>query len=303
MPSPDQDDSSNPYRATFIDEKPVDAAEFFRAEPEYRKLTPGSVGRTSYAMFMQHKWQFIALGIFNGVFILFPGIAVFWLLAQHPDVGREQPWLPIAVAICLILLAVFMIVVSISVSLRILRKEKMVFLSTPRDAARLVWSMLHTLIYLLVLFGWLELPGLASNFVFPYLVKFKISSNWSILQLIFNVTFWIMAAFGIIFFIALIIIIVYVFARLFYGVHFIVDRQMNCLAAARASWRYTHHGNLKMITWKKNDRQNAHFFVLLVLCFLTGGTCLAGYVYCEVAVSYLMLTGQCELLEELPDEW
>ncbi|MCL2120090.1 MAG: hypothetical protein FWH27_16860, partial [Planctomycetaceae bacterium] len=98
MPSPDYDDSQNPYRATIIDEKPVEAAEFFRAEPQYRKLVPGSVGRISYAMFMLHKWQFFGLGIAQGLFIVCQAIAVFWLLVQHPDMGRTQPWLPVVTA-------------------------------------------------------------------------------------------------------------------------------------------------------------------------------------------------------------
>lgn len=28
-----------------------------------------------------------------------------------------------------------------------------------------------------------------------------------------------------------------------------------------------------------------------------------GYQYCKTAVAYSMLTGQCELVEQLPDEW
>jgi hypothetical protein len=142
------DDFQNPYRATIIDEKPVEAAAFFRAEPQYRKLVPDSVARTSFSMFMLHKWQFIGLGIGQAIFILCPILAVFWLLTQHPAIGRQQPWLPWVAAVVIALLTVFMIVVSISVALRVLRKEKMVFLSTPRDAARLGRNMLHVFLYL-----------------------------------------------------------------------------------------------------------------------------------------------------------
>ena len=72
---------------------------------------------------------------------------------------------------------------------------------------------------------------------------------------------------------------------------------MSCLAAVRASWRHT-RGNFKVFFFKKNPQG----FVLLVLAFLTGGAGLIGWCYCDSSVSYLMLTGQCELLEELPDE-
>ena len=293
MPSPDYDDSQNPYRATIIDEKPVEAAEFFRAEPQYRKLVPGSVGRISYAMFMLHKWQFIGLGIAQGLFIVCPAIAVFWLLVQHPDMGRTQPWLPVVTAIILILLTVFMIVVSISVSLRVLRKEKMVFLSTLRDAARLAWCVLHSGIYMT---AWLGI--LTASMTPVYLIWAYLADNWIFwndYQLILGTSV------GLLVTIAWIFALIFTLTRLFYGVHFIVDCNMSCLAALRACWRHT-RGNIKTITFKKSG-PFARQFGLLVFLYLTGGLGLAGYCYCDVTVTYLMLTGQCELLEELPDEW
>ena len=283
-------DNQNPYRATFIDEKPVDAARFFRAEPEYRKLTPGSVGRTSYAVFMQHKWQFIGLGFAQALFIAFPVFAVYWLLSQHPDVARTQPWLPVVAMIMLCLLTVFMIVVSVSATLRILRKERMVFFSTPRDAARLARCMLHTLIYLVAWFGLMVLLLLPLIHGITYLTDNWL--NWSNVPFLFGVTL------GILLSLVWVIMLIYIMTRLVYGVHLIIDHRMNCLVAALASWRHS-RGNFKVLFFKKNP----HALVMLAYGYLTGGAGMVGYSYCEVAVTYLMLTGQCELLDELPDEW
>ena len=287
------DDNHNPYRATFIDEKPVDAARFFRATPEYRKLTPGSVGRTSYAVFMQHKWQFIGLGFAQGLFIALPVIAVFQLLIQHPDVARNQPWLPVVAVMILCLLYVFMIVVSVSATLRILRKERMIFLSTPRDAARLAWCMLHTLVYIVAWLGMLVLLLIPLLFGITYLTENWI--HWSNFLFLFGVTL------GILLSLVWVIMLIYVMTRLVYGVHLIIDHRMNCLAAALASWWHS-RGNVKTIAFK-NQGQNTNGFILLVLTYLTGGAGLIGWCYCDVTVTYLMLTGQCELLDELPDEW
>ena len=96
-------------------------------------------------------------------------------------------------------------------------------------------------------------------------------------------------------------VFVFLWTRIFYGIPFIVDRQMNCLDAARASWYYT-RGNIKILTFRKGGRI-ASDLVILALFFLTFGASLIGYMYCSVIVTYLMLTGQCELLEEQPDEW
>ena len=296
MTSPDRDDLQNPYRATIVDEKPVDVAEFFRAEPQYRKLLPGSIVRTCFAMFMRYKGQFIGLGIAQAIFIVFPVVAVFWLLAQHPDVGREQPWLLAVAAVMLTLLTVFMIVVSISASLRILRKEKMIFLSTPRDAARLAWCVLHTLIYITAWLGFLVVTLVPWNLCLASLGENGIEMSNQ--QLIFRVIF------GVIFFVLWLFALVFILTRLCYGVHFIIDRQQNFLSAFGASWRHT-RGNIKAMT--VNDQATlGRNFLLVILVVLTGGLGLlivAGYAYCAGAVTYLMLTGQCELLEEQPDEW
>ena len=292
----DRDDLQNPYLATIVDEKPVDVAEFFCAEPQYRKLLPGTVVRTCFAMFMRHKGQFIGLGIAQVIFIVFPVVAVFWLLTQHPDVGREQPWLLVVAAVMLILLTVFMIVVSISVSLRILRKEKMIFLSTPRDAARLAWSMLHSLIYIVVWLGLSMIAQIPCSLSFVFGVR-----NW----IAANNNLWILGViFGLILIVLGIFFFVFVSIRLLYGVHFIIDRQLNFLSASGASWHHT-RGNIKAI-FVGDHAVFGHYLLLVFLVTFTGGLALmvvAGLVYCEATVTYLMLTGQCELLEEQPDEW
>lgn len=291
----DHDESQNPYRATVIDEKPVDAAEFFRAEPQYRKLVPGSVSRTNYAAFMLHKWRFIGLGVAQGLFLIFPIVAVVWLLVQHPDMAREQPWLPWVALAILALLAVFMIVVSIGVSLRILRKERMVFLSTPRDAARLAWCMLHTLIYMGVYVLLLATIYYATVLGVGFLADGYM--NWSDKKLIFVVVF------GIAVFVAWIALVTYTAMRTTGGIHLIVDRGMNCLSAARTAWRYTRGNARAMINDKKVVKLN---LIMLAAVYLTGGLGLViffGYASCWSAVAYLMLTGQCELLEQRPDEW
>jgi len=292
MPPQDRDDM-NPYRATFVDEKPLDAAVFFRAEPQYRKILPKSIGRIGYAMFMQHKWQWIGLGIAQGLFVVCPAVVVIGLLLEYPDMGRLLPWLPVAAGIVLLLLATFMVVVSFSVALRILRKEKMIFRSTPQDAARLIWCMGNTLPFVIAAIAWFLFFVLGVSIGVDFVVQLsEMMPPWRRFFFLLGVGIGFLAA---VFGASLLL------GRFIYSIPFVVDRRMNGVAAARASWQYT-RGQFTRIK-SAHDGTNANLFVVLTLYYLTGGAAMAGHLYCTLTVGYLMITGQCEVLEEQPDEW
>ena len=98
------DNSQNPYRATIIDEKPVEAAEFFRAGPQYRKHVRGSLGRIGYAAFMQHKWRFIGLGAVHILFFTCSHVVFFLLLVLSTRTVNLFQWPLVVTAVLFILL-------------------------------------------------------------------------------------------------------------------------------------------------------------------------------------------------------
>ena len=289
-----EDDSQNPYRATIIDEKPVEVAGFFRVEPQYRKLVRGSLGRIGYSVFMQYKWRFIGLGAAHVLIFTCSLVVFFLLLVLSTRTIHLFQWpLVVTAVLFILLLLAFLNVLSIHAALCILRKEKMIFFSTSRDVVQLALRVLHTLIYMVAWLGLLML-------LFTPLWGIGIALDNSDVRLS-DATLAFVVISGVILFIAWAIVVIVPMTRLFYGVYFIIDRRMNCLAAARASWRHT-RGNILAVTFKDHGL-TARNFTLIALAYLTLGVVLIGYVYCEVTVTYLMLTGQCDLLEQQPDEW
>lgn len=295
MPPPDHFESHNPYQATVIDEKAVDAAEFFRAEPEYVKLVLGTVGRTAYAMFMRHKWRFIGLGVAQGTLVLLPFLATQWLVVTHPHVWLENAWAPVVAIVLIIMLAVFVITVSITASLRILRKEKQPLFSSKRDLTALLRDLLHVVLFM-------GTSGLVLVTAFSPLYLWALVFDSRIYEisdkaLVFG------AVFGFLLFLAWILAVAYMISRTCYAAHFIIDHKLDFLMAMAASWRHT-RGNHSALIVKRAPPFIGLVSLMLVLA--TGGLWLfvaIGFQYCKGAVAYSMMTGQCRLLEQLPDEW
>ena len=169
----------------------------------------------------------------------------------------------------------------------------MTFLSTSRDAVSLAWCVLHTMIYMV---AWL---GLLMLMFAPFLGIGVALDNSDIRLSDAALAFAVIL--GVILSIVWILIVIVLMTRLLYGVHFIIDCRMNCLAAARASWRHT-RGNILAVTFKDTGL-GVRQLPLLAFAYLTLGVVLIGYAYCDVTVTYLMLTGQCDLLKQQPDEW
>ena len=284
--------SENPYQASLIDEKPVEMVRFFRAEPGPKKLVKESLDEALRHGFMNHKGEFTGLGFAQGIFFFLPAAVMIWFLSQTPEVLRYY-FVTVSSIACLFLLGVLIYVVSVSAALRLLRKEPMIFFSDWREAVSLLTTLFHASIYQMI--SWTVFFGA----IIPVLTfvdrLFELQNNDTILA------FWLFLYIILIF--AFAIGAGWFFARFSFGVHFIVDRKSSFWAAFRQSWRFT-KGNTRSITTKRQPfvRILLVYLMLIVTCGL-GIFVLFGYFYCSTTVTYLMMTGQCELVPELPDEW
>ncbi|MCL2349200.1 MAG: hypothetical protein FWC50_13195 [Planctomycetaceae bacterium] len=284
----------NPYQASLIDEKPVEMVRFFHAEPVPKKLFKESLVEATWHGFINHKREFAGLGFAQILFFFLPATVIYWFLSQHPDVLKDY-FVTVSSIVCLFLLGVLIYVVSISATLRLLRKEPMVFFSDWREAVSLLTTLFHASIYLVISLSVVALVVLLMvapiGSFFNGRIFLANDNVWILLFLLFMLT----VIFGS-------VLIEWLFARFSFGIHFIVDRKSNFWTAFRQSWWFT-KGNTRAITTKRRS----FFRVLLVLMLIV--TCglgifvLFGYYYCSVTVTYLMMTGQCELVSELPDEW
>ena len=286
-------ESQNPYQATIIadiDEKPVDVAAFFRSEPKYVKLVVGMVGRTSIATFMRHKWQFTVVGLLHGLLLFWPLLMVFF--------GGIIPYVPgIYLSLMIFSFAIFVLFValvttiSISVSLRILRGEERPVLSSLSDPVALLRAWLHVFLYLATI--------MLSSLIIMVPLFLGIYVMTSLQQ---DVTVW-----GTLIVVVLVVGGIICFgvcaSRTSFAIHLIIDHKLNVFSAIAASWQYT-RGNYKALTTHRGlipYRWAAIGF--LFVTFGLGIFSLFGFQYCKGVVAYSMVTGQCELLEQLPDEW
>ena len=285
-------ESHNPYQAMAIDEKAVDAATFFRAEPKYVKLVPGTVGRTAYAMFMQHKWRFVVIG-FAQIFLFIPLIALLRLAAPLPYVTRTSVDFFVVTGmlfLIFVLLALYAIVVSIHVSLRILRKEKRPSGSIKHNLLRLFWASLHTVLFFAASGLLIAISLLPLIIILNISMYFHAATFFGGIFLLIALIGWMSA-------------IAYCVSRMCYAAHFIVDRELNFLAAMQASWQHTRENHKALIAKSRTPFAGIAVLLLLIASAGLGIFVLFGYQYCKGAVAYSMMTGQCELLEQLPDEW
>ena len=286
-------ESQNPYQATIIadiDEKPVDVAAFFRSEPKYVKLVVGMVGRTSIATFMRHKWPFTVVGLLHGLLLIVPLLMMF-LETMIPYVPGIYPLLPIFSFVIFILFVAFVTTISISASLRILREEKQPVLSSLRDPMALLWAWLHVFLYLAAIIL-TSLIVLAPLF-FGILLLTSLQQDMTVLGTLLVI---VLVVGGI-------ICLGVCGARTSFAIHLIIDHKLNVLSAIAASWRYT-RGNYKALIVHRGlipYRWAAIGFLLVT--FGLGIFSLFGFQHCKGGVAYSMVTGQCELLEQLPDEW
>jgi len=286
-------ESQNPYQATIIadiDEKPVDVAAFFRSEPKYIKLVVGMVGRTSIAVFMRHKWQFTMVGLLHGLILVWPLLMVFSgrIVPYAPGI---YPLLMIFSFVVFVIFIAFVTTVSISASLRILRGEERPVFSSLRDPMALLRAWLHVFLYLAIIF-----PALLIIFA-PLFFGIHIMTT-----LEQDVTVW-GTLLVIVFVVGGIVCLGVCASRTSFAIHLIIDHKLNVFSAIAASWRYT-RGNYRALTVHRGlipYRWGAIGFLLVT--FGLGIFSLFGLQYCKGVVAYSMMTGQCELLEQLPDEW
>lgn len=238
-------ESLNPYQATAIDEKSIDAATFFRAELKYVKLVPCTVGRTAYATFMRYKWRFITIEILH-VVLLF-SLVVFVLYSMPSDFLFSQYypwWFPLFRGVAFVLhaisntmLCVIVVTVSVSESLRILRKEQRLRGSVVRKLISSIRESWHVFLFLLTC---VFIFVAAFSPVYLTMAYFDgalySSSNKELIAI---------AVFLIMLFITGIMTATYVISRTGFAMHFIVDREQNFLAAM-------HRGGIRAATARRS---------------------------------------------------
>ncbi|MDR1493447.1 MAG: hypothetical protein LBT05_12100 [Planctomycetaceae bacterium] len=287
----------NPYEACDVDERPVEMAIFFRAEPSPRKITSVLLWEATTSAYSFNKGTYIAVG-FAQSFFLFPLIAVVAAIVYYRDFV-ESRWDVvgmIAIVACVLLLGVVFYVVSISVILRKLRKENMIFSPSIREFFHLVWVasqcvlFLLTFVFVILLATIVLLPG--------SLILDKIQINDPDYPfLILGVLVYLL---GVLIWIAILCLF---YMRSALGLHCIIDRGVNFISAYRMAWRLT-RGNLRALATgtPATSKPFTTFMILTLTCgiaFLP----LIGYYFCWLTVSYLMLSGQAETIPQQPDEW
>lgn len=284
----------NPYEASNIDEKPAEIVRFFKAPPEPRKIVGVVLWDAMHHAYTENKRAYYALGFLQLLYMVPVALAVF-AFREHPQMAN--PWLVGFTAVSLFTLWVLLYVMSLNAIFRLLRKEQMTFAPSIREIARLFYSLVNGMLFLLT---FLAAFALALVLVLPgvYLtdnVMSNIGTNYP--RLILGVCsyalgtgLWI--AFSCIF-----------YMRSALGIHCIVDQGVNFLTAYRRAWALT-RGNLRTLAFGTPGTSKP-IATFLIFC-VTGGLAffpLIGYYFCWLTVAYLMLSGQCETVAQQPDEW
>ena len=289
---------TNPYAASDIDEKPAEIVRFFKAEAVPQKVVGTVLWDAMYYAWTTEKKAYIALGFMQALYLalvvlVIMAATVFWEGNFH-----LYELLPVClVGVILFVLWVLLYIMTLNVIFRLLRKEKMVFAPSPRELARLCYTLLHGVLFLasFLLFFALEtillLPGV-------YLIDdllFSMGTNTP--KFVLGICLY-----------ALMVILWSVFACLFYmrsalGLHCIVDQGVGFLTAYRKAWSLT-RGNLRALALG-TPSQSKPLMTFLILTFSLGLGFfpLIGYYFCWLTVAYLMLSGQCETVAQQPDEW
>jgi len=287
----------NPYESYDIDERPVEMVRFFRTEISPQKITSTLLWEAMTSAYAMNKGTYIAIGFVQS-FFLFPLIAViaaavnYWELVESRwDVAGI-----FSIIACVLLLGVVLYIISISVIFRLLRKEQMIFSPSIREFLRLVWTVSQCVLLLLT-FAVVIL--LATVVLIPgALMLDKIQFNEPLdSRFILGILVYLL---GTLIWIAILCLF---YMRSALGLHCIIDCGMNFISAYRTAWKLT-RGNLRALA-TGTPATSKPFTTFMILLF-TGGLAflpLIGYYFCWLTVSYLMLSGQSEMIAQQPDEW
>jgi hypothetical protein len=287
----------NPYEAYDVDEKPVEMVRFFRAKPSPQKITSTLLWEAMTSAYSLNKREYIEIG-FVQIFFLFPLIAVIAAVIYYRDFVESQ-WDVIgmfAIVACVLLLGVVLYVISISVIFRLLRKEKMTFSPSIREFFHLVWVVSQCVLFL---FTFMLVVSLATIVLIPGgLILDQVQfNNPDYPRLILGILVYLL---GTIIWIAILCLF---YMRSALGLHCMIDRSVNFLSAYRMAWKLT-HGNLRALA-TGTPAVSKPFTTFMILVFTCGLAFLPliGYYFCWLTVSYLMLSGQSEMIAQQPDEW
>jgi hypothetical protein len=294
MTNSDFTESGNPYQATFIDEKPIEMARFFHAEPTPQKITATLLKEAVHFSFIKHKFAFSAIGLAALLVTMIPIAGLVLILTNHSEILLHKVWFIILLYVCLFLVSLTVQVEVVEISLKILRKES-IFSQLQRNWRQFFFVLGYRIFQIVILI-----------FMSIFAIGMIIFFFWGIGLLLSHLKLippFVSILFFTVGYITSLVFAVVCGQRLGISFHFIVDRKMNCIAAIRESWRFT-RGNIKEL--QKGKRFSAiscgFFLMLLVTCGLAI-VVVIGHTYCCQCVAYLMLTGQCELVAQLPDEW
>jgi hypothetical protein len=287
-------ESGNPYQATFIDEKPIEMARFFRAEPTPQKITAALLKEAVHFAFMNHKLAFSVIGLVTLLIVIIP-IALVLILINHYEILFHKVGFIMIFYVCLFLVVITIQIEMIEVSLKILRKES-IFSSQLQRNWRQFFFVLGYRIFQVVILIFISIFAVCIIISFfggigLLLSYLKLIPTWG------NILFFIVG-----YMISLVFAAVYG-QRLGVSIHFIVDRKMNCIAAIRESWRFTRGNSKELQKGKRFSAISCSFFLMLLVTCGLAIVVVIGHAYCCQCVAYLMLTGQCELVVQLPDEW
>ncbi|MDR1382313.1 MAG: hypothetical protein LBJ67_00485 [Planctomycetaceae bacterium] len=287
----------NPYEAYDIDERPVEMVRFFRAEPSPQKITSTLLWEAMTAAYSLNKGTYIAIGFVQS-FFLAPFIAVIAAVVYYWDVVASR-WDVVgmcAIVAIVLLLGVVLYIISINVIFRLLRKEKMIFVTSIWEYFHLVWVISQCVMFLLT---FVFVVSLATVVLIPGgLILDKTQwNNPDYTSLILGILVYLL---GTIIWIAILCLF---YIRSALGLHCIIDHGVNFVSAYRMAWRLT-RGNLRALATgtPAGSKPFTTFMILLFTCGLAFLP-LIGYYFCWLTVSYLMLSGQAEMIVQQPDEW
>ena len=290
-------ESRNPYEATFLDdEKPVEEIRFLRSRLKPNNVTGEMIQRTTWKAFVPRRWRFIGLGLLQIalVYLLIIPVLLGELFVETVSITNENTLgidfnaLPIPVQMAVILgffgvLAFFgasSCIVIGNMTLRLLRDKKFFQKPTRRSIFLLFTTTCRCICYTLIC-GLMVLPAyilvIAGTFAFGEAVGLA-ALFWLIIFGLGMVAFCLLALF--------------VWGRYAIGLCYIVDRNVGCLTALERTARFT-RGNTVTIALSFL----VHCVLLMLVCVCTlniGFLIVPGYLYCWLAVTYLLTTGQYE---------
>ena len=298
-------ESPNPYEATFLEaDAPPETIRFLNSEPQPTKITGVMIEESAWAVFWPRRWRFIGLGLLQAVLVGVP--VIFFAIVEFLCKFFGFDFRPTHGSILEIVLAgldflaglVFVFwtcltcVVIGKCSLRLLRGEKLFHKPTMQSIFRLCVTGVNCICYALICYLMAVLayvPLLGGIFALERQII-----DTPLLKMLVGIVF---AGF-----VAFCLFCLFIFGRYLIGLPYIVDRRVSCLTALRRTPGFA-RGNAMTIALSFLR----HYFVLGVLSVITLGIAalaVPGYLYCWLAVTYLLATGQYEQpTESETTEW